>query len=51
MYLFLTGRINIQLILNIYPIYNPATQRTCFNKILYPVNTVYFFQGDNDTEI
>ena len=43
MYLFLTRRIYIQLILNIYPINNPTTQDTSFNKILYSVNTVYFF--------
>ena len=51
MYLFLTNRIYIQLVLNIYPINNPTTQDTSFNKILYSVNTVYFFQSNNNTEI
>ena len=38
-------------IVNIYPINNPTTQDTSFNKILNSVNTVYFFQSNNHTEI
>lgn len=51
LHLFLACRIYIQLILNINSVDNPATQGARLYEVLYAIDSIYRFQGDNNSEI
>lgn len=51
LYLFLACRIYIQLILNINSVNNPTAQGARLYEVLYAIDSIYLFQGDNNSEI